>query len=174
MTLSILFQSLLCACYLTSSSFDLFINTSVFFQYSLILEYTRSLFKSINDEFNALLRPPDNNKIFSNEVKQSIKIDNLLIMYNLLGEISEEVSEFYSLIMMWSIFNNFFSLFVSRFADFKRLSGLGLRLRSRGVLFDVVSIYYNAIRLPILTISVNNTLKEVNSCCMLIFFVFKN
>lgn len=163
------FQNVPVMLYLIARYLDLFIITSVFLQYSIILEYMRNIFKFINDEFFNLTRPSISlSKICNNEVIQSTKIDKLMRMYDLLSEISEEVADFYSRTMMWCIFNNFFSLFVSLYCNIVRLSRL--KILARGIIIDINNIYFNIIRLPILVISVSSTVKEVMFCFLLFYF----
>lgn len=162
LTITLYVQNTLFISYAIGHYLHLFINTTMFFQYSIILECIRNLFRFINDEFRELSKPPDFGlyKVWKNEVKEPMKIDKLIRMYNLLSEITERLSDFYSLVVMWCIFNNFLSLFFYLYCNIKRLIALKTEI-VRGIFFHLVKIYLNAIQLPILAISVSNTIKEV-------------
>lgn len=149
----------------------LFLNSCVFIQYSLIVESLRKLFKLINDEFCELVKPPDGrlHKTGDPVTKQLVKIDRLIQLYGLLSDVSEELSNYYSSTMLWCIFNNFLSLFISLYCNIKRLIISKGSISSFEFVSDFEGIYFHSIPLPTLTISVSNTVNEVNFCISLVF-----
>lgn len=134
--------------------------TSVFLQYSTILECMRNIFKLINNNLKRLSIPANHgpNKISKIEIKVDISIQ----LYNLLSEISEELSSFYSLTMMWCIPNLFSSLFKSLYVGIKQIILLKKTTTIYSMMFDLIQFYFNLFPLPILAISVSNTVKEVS------------
>lgn len=158
-----LHQNISIICFGICHLLSFLINSCVFLQYSLILDFIRNLFKLINDTFKKLSNPPINGpcKIWDHEIKQPIKIDKLMQLYILLCEISEELSDIYSFTMMWCIINDFLYLFISLYAKIRRLIIPGEPLFSAGTFYDFINIYFNLFPLPLLVISASNTVKEV-------------
>lgn len=157
-------QKIYLMCYSTFTSLDLFIVNAIYLQYSFIVENMKELFKSINDFLDEISK---NYYRFFKIEQLSIyaKLDQTMQLYSLLSEITEDVSSFYSFIFLWSTLNGFVALFTNLYFVLKRIIILKASLDE--VIWDFYNLYFEALTLPLLAISVSNTVAEV----ILILFV---
>lgn len=144
--------------YCILNSLDILIANAVFIQYSFVVENIRCLFKSINKYLNEITK--ESSRFFKlDQFDARAKLDEITYLYSLLSELSEDVTTFYSFLLLWSTFNNFVSLFTNLYLVLKRT--IILKTAIDEVIWDLYNIYYEAVALPVLAISVSNTVFEV-------------
>lgn len=161
--------------YLTSKKVILdqlkvFIIYALYIQYTWILKIIEGFYKFINKNLQAWLLK--HSKVFlDDEVVYSEipKINELMFLHSFLYDLSQELSNFYSLPMILAIFNMFMYQLWSAFNFSKRLFIFD-DLTYSSFLIISIFIYQGILSLVILVITVSNTVKEVNMMNYLLKF----
>lgn len=130
----------------------------LFIQYCLLLKILKSFYEFINTALQKLF----NNHSYWNLENHNthLKIDQLMYFYSCIYDLSQELSEFYSLPMIFAILKIYIYLLFYAHALTKSFI-----LNNSNFLKNLISfiiIYLSILSLAILVICVTNTIKEVN------------
>lgn len=157
------------AVYAISFNFCIFIIDIVLIQYSIILKLIKHFYQIINENLLYLTKgcvwPLDIQIIYVS--KLGMKLDHLMQLHHLVTELSQEISEFYSLPMLLCTFNIFIDLLVCSYTVIKELIFSNSMLIANNVL-NITHIYFNIISFSTLTINVTETIQEVIIFCTLL------
>lgn len=138
--------------------FAIFINISLMLQYSMVLKMLKNLFLLVDESFNKISgRVVLSREFLSN---RSIRLIKLMESYDLLIDISHDVSKFYSLPMLLGIFNSFISVITLLLSITKRKILENNHMNK----FDVTNscnAYLNFISVLTLVINVTNAVEAV-------------
>lgn len=127
-------------------------------QYTLILKIIKRLFESVNNDLNKILLKQPVLSIQKQE--KNLELDKLMYLYTCLCDVSEDISNFYSLPMFWGVLNTFINLIFSTYFSMKRLFNSNYNLDI--MLPNFINIYLNIISLTTLVVFVTKTIKEVS------------
>lgn len=143
-------------------SIDYHVNTYVviflLIQYKLTLKMIKDLFKSINDCLTeTLLKQP----IWTMEkIDLGLRIVNLTHLYTYLCDVSQDISDFYSLPMIATVMQIFVFLLITIYNFVKRFFILNHRL-DEFLFFQFIFINLSILSLITFVVQVTNTVKEV-------------
>lgn len=126
-------------------------------QYTLILKIIKDFFKFLNNELNEVLLKQPHLTIESLEL--CLKIDKLMHFYSCLCDVSEDISNLYSLPMAWAILNAFNVLVVTTHFLINRI--FVSNYCADILVTSLILIYLTTVTLTTLVINATNTIKEV-------------
>lgn len=135
----------------------IFIVSSLLVQYTFVLKMIKDFYKFINDSLQELLLKRSCWNL--DDIKLGLKIDKLMYMYSCLCNLSQELSDFYSLPMIFATFHLYLYLLSRSYYYIKSAFISGSYLKNWKIFFDV---YLVTLSLTILVVNVTNTIKEVN------------
>lgn len=164
-------QNIHLMCYAIINSFHLSIISAIYLQYSLIVENIRGLFKLINNCLSNILK----NSHTVHIIEQSsyfAELDQTTHLYSLLSETTEDVSNFYSFFMLCCTLSSFLSLFTNLYCCIKIVTVYKNELSFIEIIWNIYNIYFEIVALPLLTISVSNTVNEVTYSYLFYFLIY--
>lgn len=149
--------------YASSFNFCIFIIDIVLIQYSIILKLIKHFFQMINENLlyvtKKSLLPIDIQAI--SVPKLEMKLDHLMKLHHLVTVLSQDISNFYSLPMLFCTFNIFIDLLVCSYTVIKELI-FSNNLYVANNILNLSHIYFNILSLSTLTINVTETIQEVS------------
>lgn len=137
---------------------NIFMVLFLLIQYSSILNMIKSFFTSINDALSEAFLKPHISTL--EKLHLNYKLDKLMYSYTCLCDVSQDISNFYSLPMIWTVSNIFILLLFFLHIAFKRLFILKDYLDFSFVV-ELIYVYSGIVSLTSLLVYVTNTIEEV-------------
>lgn len=132
---------------------NIFVVFFLFIQYVIVLKIIRGFFKFINDTLN--------NELFSqSKLNLKLTLEKLMHSYSCVCDISQEISDFYSLPLIWAILNMFILLLWTTYNLIKKFFIYNQK-PDLLIFFDLMYIHLAAVLLSTFVINVTETIKEV-------------
>lgn len=149
---SVLFQKVILI-YCMALSFNISVTFYLLIQYILVLELIKGFFKSINDTLN-------DESFQTAELNLSLRLEKLMFLYTCVCDVSQEISDFYSLPLIWALLNIFYILL---WTAYNVIQSLFIFNQSPDVYFfyNLNYIYLCIFLLPAFVVNVTETIKEV-------------
>lgn len=126
---------------------NVFVNFFLFIQYIYILKLIKSLFESINNTLN-------------NQLLKNDELNKLMHSYSFLCDVSQKISNFYSLPLIWSISNIFYLLLWTTYSVIQSLY-ISNHTADFLIFLDLNYIYSCILLMSAFVINVTETIKKV-------------
>lgn len=133
-------------------------------QYGMIIEFVKIYLKLTKKLFGKILKDHESYFDFRpfNKINFNFKLDQVIKLYRLITEITEEVSKFYSVTMLWSLFNIFATLIIVLYEFIEYFITSQNFTLSQESSINFILFIINIIPVSSLTILVSLTILEVS------------